>query len=212
MTRDKAHKRAIRARMSKTGERYAAARRNVDRPTVGDPVASEAAVREATGKSWRHWFRVLDAWGADRRTHRDIARHLQGEQGLPGWWAQAVTVSYERARGMRAKYQKDDGFEVNVSKTLPVALASVWRAVTDARSRTRWLEAGTLRTRATTEGKTARFDGPSGTRVLVAFEAKGPGKSTVYVAHSKLPSGEAVEEQRAFWRERLARLAEVLAG
>lgn len=213
MTSDKAQKRAIRTRMSKTGERYTAARRNLtERATIGEPVASEEAVREATGKGWRDWFRVLDTWGADRRTHPDIARHLLDDHGAPGWWAQAITVSYERARGMRAKYQKADGFEVSVSKTVPASLEALWGAVTDAGRRARWLERGTLRTRTSTEGKTARFDGPNGTRVLVSFEAKGPAKSTIHVAHSKLPSADAVEEQRVFWRERLTRLAEVLAG
>lgn len=211
MTSDKAQKRAIRTRMSKTGERYTAARRSLTEPaTVGEPVASEDAVREATGKGWRDWFRLLDTWGADRRTHRDIARHLVDDHAVPGWWAQAITVSYERARGMRAKYQKADGFEVSVSKTVPASLEDLWEAVTDAARRARWLERGTLRTRTSTEGKTARFDGPDGTRVLVAFEAKGPAKSTIYVAHSRLPSADAVEERRAFWRERLARLAEAL--
>jgi hypothetical protein len=51
MTTDKARKRAVRFRMQKTGERYAAARRNVMRdgtrlplpPRVAEPGMSEAA-------------------------------------------------------------------------------------------------------------------------------------------------------------------------
>jgi hypothetical protein len=65
MTRDKSQKRAIRARMAKTGERYSAARRHVVKPreklsaeVLGQ---TDANVRQNTGKGWREWFRILDA-------------------------------------------------------------------------------------------------------------------------------------------------------
>src|ERR671922_201454 len=106
MTTNKAQKRATRARMAKTGERYTAARRHVVKPQEELPaealIRPDEAVRQNTGKGWREWVSILDDWGARERTHRDIARHLQEEHGVPGWWAQTVTVGYERARGMRA--------------------------------------------------------------------------------------------------------------
>src|SRR5262245_26395495 len=115
MTKDKAQKRAIRARMDKTGERYTAARhyfldlhrtdQNGDElqattaesansldaaalpPRVAEPGVSDAAVSKATGKTWDEWFGLLDAWDGTAHTHPEIARHVYETYGIDGWWA-----------------------------------------------------------------------------------------------------------------------------
>jgi hypothetical protein len=148
MTTDKARKRAIRSRMTKTGERYAAARRHVVDdarttsarplpPRVTDPGVSEEAIRKATGRGWDEWLRDLDAWDAAERSHTEIARHVSETYSISGWWAQSVTVGYERARGMRAVHQTSRGFEVSVSKTLALPPADVWPWVVNASQRDR---------------------------------------------------------------------------
>ena len=219
MTEEKTRKRAIRARMAKTGERYTAARQQLAKEpklpassrNVAHPGMSDEAVRSRSGKGWDEWFAILDAWGASRRTHTEIARHLQEQHGVSGWWAQAVTVGYERARGMRAVHQGPAGFSVTVSKTLPVEVVRLFDALVDARQRSRWLEPGTLRVRTAQPAKSARFDFRDGeTRVHAYFTAKGQSKASVQLAHERLRDARAVEEMRAFWRERLARLAERL--
>jgi hypothetical protein len=216
MTEDKARKRAIRRRMAKTGERYTAARRHVVEPEetldFGDLGHTDAVLRQNTGKDWRAWLRILDRWGARERTHGQIARYLTGEQGVSGWWAQTITVGYERARGMRAKYQRiSTGFTVSVSKTFNVGAVPLYAAFTEPRKRNRWLEAGTLRMRTTRKGKSARFDhGDGASRVNAYFDSKARAKTTVTVEHERLPHADAVEEMRAYWRERLARLGEVV--
>jgi hypothetical protein len=53
---------------------------------------SDASIRTGSGRTWDEWFRVLDDWGAADRSHRDIARWLRDERGVPGWRAQTVTV------------------------------------------------------------------------------------------------------------------------
>ena len=100
MTKDKTRKRDVRARMSETGERYTAAQRHVPatKLVTTDLGASETAIRRGTGKGWAEWIRILDRWGAKKHTHREIARWLRDERGVTGWWAQSVTVGYERAR------------------------------------------------------------------------------------------------------------------
>jgi hypothetical protein len=216
MTRQKAQKRATRARMAKTGERYTAARRHVVQgkplpPRMAEPPQSEAAIRRATGKGWDDWFRILDAWDGTSRKHGEITEYVGEEFGVPGWWTQSVAVGYERARGMRATYQTASGFQVSVSKTFPVDVRDLSRMFEDARQRSRWLEAGTLKLRTGRPGTSARYDFRDGTsRVLASFESKGRGKSTAHIQHEKLPSAEAVEEMRAFWKERLERLSESL--
>jgi hypothetical protein len=216
VTRDKAQKRATRARMAKTGERYTAARRHVVAP--GEEVRAEdlgqtdANVRRNTGKGWREWLRVLDAWGAKERKHGEIVRHLMEEHDVPGWWAQAITTGYERSRGLRAKYQTTTGFfQVSVSKTFPIGVGKLFKLVAEAPERNRWLERGTLKVRTTMRNRSARFDfrdGPS--RVVVFLDPKDRNKTTVTVQHEKLPDAGAVEEMRAMWREHLKRLEKVL--
>jgi len=217
MTEQKARKRQVRTRMAKTGERYTAARRHVTKPEplpprLGEPPFSEAAVRKATDKGWDDWFRILDRWGGTDRTHTQIARHLT-DLGVDGWWAQSVTVGYERARGMRAEHQRPDGFTVDVSKTFPVAAERLHRAFAQPRQRNRWLERGTLRLRTATTPTSARFDfgdGPS--RVAVFVTAKGAAKATASIQHERLADAEAVQEMRAFWKHRLAELGRTLQG
>jgi hypothetical protein len=63
---------------------------------------TDAPSGAAPGKGWSEWFRILDAWGSTKRSHWEIARYLRSRDGVGGWWAQTVTVGYERARGMRA--------------------------------------------------------------------------------------------------------------
>jgi hypothetical protein len=216
MTKEKARKRDVRSRMTKTGEPYTAARRHVVKPEPlpprkAEPPFSEAAVRKATGKSWDDWFRILDAWGATERTHTAIARHVNAELGVDGWWAQSVTVGYERARGMRAQHQRTDGFSVDVSKTFPVGAERLHAMFAQARQRNRWIDRGTLKLRTATAPKTARFDfGDDGSRVVVGIAAKGPSKSTAAIQHERLPDAGAVKGMRTFWKERLAALADVL--
>jgi hypothetical protein len=218
MTEDKARKRAVRKRMAKTGERYTAARRHTVKekplpPRLAEPPQSEAAIRRATGKGWDDWFRILDAWDGTSRSHHDITEYVSVEFGVPGWWTQSVAVGYERARGMRATYQTASGFQVSVSRTFPVGLRELSRMFEDARLRSRWLEAGTLKLRTGRAGKTARYDFRDGnSRVLASFESKGRGKSTVHIQHEKLPSADAVEEMRALWKERLGKLSEILTA
>jgi len=220
MTEQKARKRAIRARMTKTGERYTAARRHLTPstaepplpPRVAEPPHSEESVRRATGKGWDEWFRILDARGAVDRPHGEITRYLIEEHGVPGWWSQAVTVGYERARGLRAVYQGPGGYRVGVSKTVAVPVERLFRAFVQPRGKNRWIEPGTLRKRTSRPPKTARFDFRDGTsRVVVGFEAKGDSKSMVAIQHERLPDRASVEELRAFWKERLARLAASLS-
>lgn len=220
MTDNKALKRAIRTRMEKTGERYTAARRHVVKdtqsetpPIVSDPGVSDETIKQGSGKSWDEWLKILDAWGARDRTHGEIAAHLSSDHGVSGWWAQSVTVGYERARGMRAKHQRADGFYVTVSKTVPVDVERSFQAFSDSKERRRWLEAGTLRVRTTQPGKSARFDfRDDDSRVLVSFLPKGSSKATVHIEHYRLPDAKSVEDTRSFWKERLAKLADRLSG
>jgi hypothetical protein len=214
MTTQKARKRATRERMTKTGERYAAARRHTGTklpPRVEEPGMTDASIRTGSGKTWDEWFRILDDWGAAERTHRDIARWLHDEQGVPGWWSQTVTVGYERARGMRARHETTSGFQVSVQKTIAASADRIERAFTQTRQRNRWLDAGTLTARKTKPGRSvADFDAVDGSRVTIYLVPTSKDSTAVQVVQTKMASAAKVATQRAFWRARLQALAEVL--
>ena len=217
MTEHKSFKRLVRARMEKSGESYTAARAKLlaaEEPQGAEqPVlaTSDDAIRERTGRGWEEWFDLLDEWGAAERPHREIARWVAEEQGADGWDAQSVTVSYERARGLRAVGQRADGFAVTASKTVDVPVERLFDAFVDESLRRRWLPDGELRERAASRPRSARFDwGDGETRVNVGFTAKGERRSAAALEHARLPSAEEAERMKAFWRERVVALKEVL--
>ena len=219
MTRQRSFKRLVRARMAKTGERYAAARAallaaeestSTEAPTL---TVSDEVIRRRTRRGWEEWFDLLDDSGAIAMPHREIARWLEAEHGIDGWTAQSVTVSYERARGRRAVGEHADGFAITAQKTVAVPVDRLYDAFVDESLRKRWLSGGRLRARTATKPKSARFDwGDGPTRVIVGFEAKGDAKSVVAIEHARLPDAAEAQLMKAFWRDRLALLKEVLEG
>lgn len=52
---------------------------------------------------------------------------------------------------------------------------------------------------------------PDGSLVVVAFTPSGRGKTILALEHSGLPSTDQAARSRAFWAERLARLARVMS-
>jgi hypothetical protein len=206
MTRQKSFKRLVRARMEKTGESYTAARAMLlaaQEPGGSWLATSDEAIRERTGRGWEEWFDLLDEWGATELTHREIARRIAGELGIDplAWNAQAITMSYERTRGMRVAGQRADGFAITAQKSVPVPVEELFDAFMSSTQ-------SELRERTATRPKSARFDWADGeSRVNVTFIAKGEGSSTVAVEHARLADAEEAERMKAFWRERLTQLA-----
>jgi hypothetical protein len=218
-------KRRVRARMQKTGETYTTARMHVlgaergvkPTPPVADYAAlagmRDAAVAAKTGRTWNQWVTVLDAAGAAALPHAAIARYLHEVHGVPGWWAQTVTVGYERIRGLRAKGQRrGGGYDVNKSKTLSVPIGKLYRAFAMAKQRASWLGDHAVRVKTTARDKSVRWLWTDGTPVDVHFWPKGPQKSQVVIQQRELASPAAADQQRAFWTARLMALVEVLSA
>jgi hypothetical protein len=215
MTTQRSFKRLVRARMEKTGESYTAARAVLlaaeprDAAEPAPLVTSDEAIRARTGRGWEEWFDLLDDWGAPERPHKEIARHVAGELGIEplAWNAQAVTVSYERARGLRAVGQRADGFTAGASKTIAAPVEEAFDAVATPALRERWLPDAPLRERTATRPRSARFDWGEGPgRVHVALAAKGAQRCTVAIEHARLGDAAEAARMKAFWRERLAAL------
>lgn len=177
--------------------------KNVSTKTVG---ISSDAVKARTGKGWAEWFAVLDKAAGRQMPHREIAILLNQKHGLSGWWAQMVTVGYEQARGLRAKHEKPEGYEISVSRTIAAPARSAFRAWNDAALRRRWLDRP-VEIRKATPGKSLRITwADRKTSLSVNLYAKGAGKCQVVVQHSKLPDAKAAERMKSEWARRLDRL------
>jgi hypothetical protein len=180
-------------------------------PRVAEPGVGDAAIQRATGKSWDEWFALLDAWHGTTHNHTAIARHVYETYGIDGWWAQSVTVGYERARGMRALHERPDGFSGNASKTFSVSVERLFSAFVEPDERERWLQGIELRNRTSQPNKSARFDVlPEDGRLAITFVAKGPDKSAAQLQQDRLASAEEVARWKELWKEQLALLASYL--
>src|SRR5471030_326615 len=93
---------------------------------------TDEGIKAKTGKGWAAWFAALDKKGAAAKDHAAITALLRRDFGIPPWYSQMVTVSYERARGLRAMNQKCDGqFSVSVTRVMPVPLSRLFAIATD---------------------------------------------------------------------------------
>lgn len=253
MTRARALKAVIRARAAKTGERYTTARRHVLKdlvprpelvaspgakpaaaPDVAPPAAttkgglSDAKSREKTGHGLDHWFDVLDRFAGVEKGHTASARHLYDDHSVPGWYAQGITVAYERARGVRAVNQRCDGeYEVSVSKVAVTTTADVVKALTTARGRKRWItgvDPALAKALArgvdapSSKGFVVRADGQGRFRykwgdtiVQLYLLPKPGGKLTIVISNNKLADGAMVEQRRVLLRTALDAMARSIA-
>jgi hypothetical protein len=233
MPANKDFKRLVRGRMQKTGESYTTARAHLlkQKPAAAVPAAagsstarpaavdyaklagrSDAIIKERTGCTWERWVKALDHAQAYTWTHREIAKHVHEKYKVPGWWAQTVTVGYERIKGLRAVGQRRDGsFEATKSRTFSVPLVRLYRAFHDARTRARWLPGVDLTVRTATRGKSMRITWPDRTSVAVGFASRGAGKSQVAVQHEKLADRAAAARMKLYWGERFDALGDVLS-
>jgi hypothetical protein len=190
---------------------------------------SDAKSRERTGQPLDHWFAVLDAFGAVAQGHTAAARHLHGDHGVDGWYAQGITVAYERARGVRGLNQRCDGeYEVSVSKVIASTTPALVKAFSDPRQRERWTDvvdttlvnalAAALPARAA-KGFVLRPDGQarfrfkwSGSTVQLNVYPKPGGKLSLVATNSKLSSAAMVEQRRTRLRTALGAVATFLTA
>jgi hypothetical protein len=222
MPTNKDLKRLVRARMKKTGEAYTAARshiitkpksatRSIDYAALAG--MSDEKVKAKTGCTWERWVHALDRKGADKMSHRDIAALVNEKYKIDGWWSQTVTVGYERIKGLRARGQRRDGtYEASKSRTFNVPVTVLFDAWAKASLRRRWLNGQAVKVRTATAPKSMRLGLTDGSIIAVGFMAKGRSKSSVALAHTKLPDRDTANRLKEYWSDRLDALGEVLSG
>lgn len=197
--------------------------------TAGDDRSGRAEFSEAgclakTGRASSEWFRLLDEFNVRENGRTKAASHLMHEHGVQPWWAQAITVQYERNLGLRSYGQRHDGFAVSVQRAMAAPVEVIWRALCESsevsvwyRPRRRqgfypggrWSNAGGDRGqfRRIVPGSLLRFtwENPRhspGSAVQIEISDKG-GRCTLKVTHRRIGTAEEREELRLLWSRAL---------
>ena len=223
MTSHESFKKRVRARMARTGEKYGAARRALlppgDSPTpteagawVSAPDLSDDAIRESTGRGWDEWVGLIDGGPGRGAGHTAIAAWVVDEHGVPGWWAQSVTVGYERITGLRVPGQRPDGsFSVSRSRLLDLDPAALRALLDDDLDRADLVPGLTLTPRSRPGVRRPRFgvsdaDGEHGV-LMVSLDLAGR-RPRVTMTHERIATAAEAERWKAYWAGWLEALAE----
>ena len=213
MTRQESFKKRVRARMATTGERYTTARRallaTADRDGPGSstrtwismPEISDDAVREGSGQGWDHWCDLIDGWAIDPWDHAAAAARLEAEQPVNGWWAQTITVGYERITGRRLPHQMADGtFTANKSRTVAADADKLRELLLDADHRRDLFPGEATELRSSPTAKAIRLVIGPGV-ATISVNPKPDGRTNVTVQHQKLPTFDDVERWKFWWSD-----------
>ena len=198
--------------MARTGERYAAARRVLieqaqrrraasGRVWHAEPEVADDALAAATGRGWNAWCDLIDAWPGHARGHTAVARWLVAQHSVDGWWAQGVTVGWERITGRRLPHQMADGtFTAAKSRTISGDASALRAMLLDAAARADLFAGHATTLKSKPASKSIRLAIGDGVAQF-DIEAKDDGRVKVTVSHAKLPTHESVEQWKFFWSE-----------
>jgi hypothetical protein len=176
-------------------------------------MVTEKSLQKATGKHWQEWFNYLDSLNAQELSHTEVAAKLQETAAVSSWWAQAITVEYERKIGRREVGQSCEGdFQTSVSKTLPGAMEKVflhWQNFTHTRDQFNQVSFSNIpQTRETPKWRYWRVGLEDGSRLSIMINQKNVAKVLLAVHHERLPDAKAVERWKTFWKTLLQEFQE----
>ena len=190
---------------------------------------SSEKMREATGRGWDEWLKVLDAAGASTFDHKGIVAHLEEHHPeTDSWWRQSIAVGYEQARGMRKPGETASGFQVSVQRSVSGDAETAWRLI-GARGESLFggpleltegvrYEVPATSSNASASGEVrvvrpgdrirmtwqpADWEAPATVQVTLLESSSGTTAVNVFI--EKLPDAEQREAARAHWRSALER-------
>lgn len=173
-------------------------------------IITDKLVIEKTGKSMETWFKVLDKLGAAKMKHTaifELAGSIKGLNQLGEWNQNLFTTTYEWSRGIKERGEKENGFEISVSKTVNVPLHILYQSWIDDKIRKKWLGNEKLVIRKSTENKSARITWTDNTTSLsVDFYDKGANKSQLVVQHLKIADAATASTMKDYWGKMLEAL------
>jgi hypothetical protein len=178
------------------------------RAWAAEPDTTDDAVLAATGRGWDEWADVIDAWLGHGDGHGAIATYLEVDHDIDRWWAQAVTVGYERITGLRLPHQGPDGmFTVNASRTVLADGNALREMLLDAADRVDLFPRIQTELRSRPTSKNIRIAIAPGTAEF-AINARADGRTTVAIHHVRLPSPEDVDHWKRYWSDWLTAIDE----
>lgn len=176
---------------------------------VALPEMSDDAIRVGTGKGWDEWADLIDEFPGRADGHKGIADHVNAQFGIGGWWAQAVTVGYERIAGLRLPHQMADGtFTANKSRTVTVDRPGLRRLLLDDTERSDLFPGMSTELRSRPTAKAIRIAIGPGVAVISLDDAGGA-RTKIAVQHSRLPDFDDVEQWKFYWSDWLDAIDDV---
>lgn len=169
---------------------------------------SVEAIGKGTGRPWPQWVELLDANGAKKLGHQQLAQLALDHMppvGNPGWWAQSVAIAYEQATGARVAGQLSDGtFAANASRTLSGTMDEAldrWMAYVGEPEQLNGAQVTQPPSISSSpKWRYWRCTVNESQRINVTINAKPGGKVTLAVQHPGLASAEDRAQWQTFWK------------
>jgi len=176
-------------------------------------IISDKLVIEKTGKTIEEWFKILDKKGAKNLKHEEIfnlVSSLDGLKSLGQWNQNLLTTTYEWNRGLKERGQRNDGFEISVSKTIEVPASRIFDYWNEESLRSKWLTEKKFIIRKATENKSLVITWKDDSTVRVELYKKSDAKSQVVVQHMKISDSKTAERAKDYWSKNLEILKTIL--
>jgi len=193
----------------------------------------DSAVKKTTGKKLNHWFSCIKKEGMENSAHKEIAAFLREQKNISSWWAQQITVLFEKQSGRRVTGQTvDSGFQIGVTKTINTDVRKVWEYAVSKEGmylltgdrinagnvieQNRTGENGieycitTFRPRTHWRMKWRKPEWPSHSIVQVRVYTGSSGKAVMAIHQEKLRRPEDRQEMKAWWKHTVTCVAAVL--
>ncbi len=178
------------------------------RQWVSQPGTSDTAIRKGTGRGWDEWCDLIDQFEHKADGHAAIADHVRKNLGVGAWWAQSVTVGYERIVGLRLPYQRADGtFSANKSATVRTDADELRSMLLDDEERPHLFPGVSTELKSRPGTKAIRVAIGPGV-ATISFDDLGRGFTRVAIQHNHLPSLDSVEQWKFYWQEWLEAIEE----
>ncbi|MBX3102215.1 MAG: hypothetical protein KF690_06890 [Bacteroidetes bacterium] len=191
---------------------------------------SDAAVEKNTGSTWAQWIAFLNDLGAEVLTHKEIVTVLTREVDNI-WWCQEIALGYQRCIGKRVLGQTADaGFQIGVTRTLPVDKDKLWDILVSDAGLEIWLGKFTsspanndvYQTEDNIRGEVRVFKPGSHIRMtwqpahweqpsILQVRTTARGDKAILAFHQeKLPSAEERERMKSFWMNKIEEVIQLV--
>lgn len=167
------------------------------------------SIEKGTGVSWENWLAFLDKYknlehpAMAKLINQHIINHGKSEN--PGWWAQSVTVEYEKHTGRRQAGVEKDGtrtFSVNRRRSGNIdAVFDEW--CEHVKEKTSFNDVdfvGEPRVTKTDNWRYYRIDLSDGTKVTLSVAIITDTTSALSLTHERIKSVQEMHEWKSYWQ------------